>query len=280
MTAMLKINIEELVKIELPPLPGPAMHVATLINDINSSAYKIAQAIGNDPVLATKVLRIANSPIYGYGRPITSLPMAVTTLGDSAIYQLIISITASSIFTQKGVSNFVEKMLWKHSLIVGLLAREISIAFGMQGSEEAFLCGLIHDIGKLLLFRYDQESYARILNTSLEQEMLEQERNTYGYDHAQVGALVAHKWQLPSAICNAICFHHNPGQAEQAVLMTRIVDLADNVANRSGYSLRNKKPLEEQLPIESLMALDLKEDQLNVIWEKAHEQMDHIIHVL
>src|SRR5262245_10707891 len=90
MTTTAKINIDALVNTTLPPLPGSAMRVASLTQDMNSSAHEIAKAIGTDPVFSGLVMRAANSPLYNLGRSITSLPMAVITLGDRAIHQLAI----------------------------------------------------------------------------------------------------------------------------------------------------------------------------------------------
>src|SRR5882757_228708 len=119
------VDLESLVQSELPPLPDVAMRVATLTQDLNSSARAIADAIGCDPILGARVLRAANSPLYYLERNVTSLTMAVGALGNENIHQLVVASAAISAFQRKGRSSAVETTLWEHSIAVGIAAREI-----------------------------------------------------------------------------------------------------------------------------------------------------------
>lgn len=280
MLATAKINIETLVEVELPPLPGSALRVATLAQDINSSTHAIANAIGCDPILAARILRAANSPLYALERQVTTLPVAVNTMGNHAIHMFVMVYTAADAFTRKGASRSPhERALWEHSLAVGFAAREASLAFGMRSSEEAFLCGLLHDIGKLLLLRQDAELYAPLQLISNEQEMLEGEREVYGYTHAQVGALASRRWGLPQEISQAIFYHHHPSEADS--VMARIIDVADGLANAANYSMRpgSGKDLKSLEMMESVIALNLSPMQLATIWQKAEVALQNTFHL-
>ncbi len=259
-------DIHSLVTTEIPPLPNAAMQVATLAQDVNASARAIADAIGCDPALAARVLRVANSPLYATMRRITSLPMAVNALGNRAIYQLVIASITSETFRRKNRSP-LEKALWEHSVAVALMAREISVALGMRGSEEAFLCGLLHDIGKLLLIRYDELLYRQVMEEAATEQLLAREQEIYGYTHAQIGALVSRRWELPEEIAYTIYHHQNPGSVDQFIFMARVVNVADAMANIAGIGLR---PMSEReaFESESTRSLRLDEARLTALWEK------------
>lgn len=271
------IDIEAFINTDVPPLAGPALRVAALAQDTNASQRAVADAIGSDPILAARMLRAANSPLYAPERRITALQAAVGTLGNQVIYALVIVYAASDTFKQSNMRLPVERVLWEHSVAVALTSREISVALGMRGGEESFLCGLLHDIGKLFLLRHNPKLYAQVEIIDDEQEMLMREQEIYGYTHAQVGALVAKRWNLPEEVSHAIYYHHQPSAAEQAMLMARIVDVADALVNKAGIGLR--RTTESDLSeTESVIALRLSDEQLQEVWRKAeismHEMMD------
>jgi putative nucleotidyltransferase with HDIG domain len=263
------IELETLVKLELPPLPDVVMRVAALTQDPNTSTRAIAEAIGLDPALGARVLRAANSPLYYLERDVTSLTMAVNALGNDGINLLVVASAASDAFQKKGRRLPEETTLWGHSLAVGLAAREIMAALGLRALDQGFICGLLHDIGKLLLLRHDTDGYRELTSKVGDPDFLNTESEVFGYTHAQVGALVAKRWNLPEAICHAIYHHHQPSQAGQGILVARVVEVADALANKAGVGLRaaHEQPLADS---ESAIALRLSEDQLNTVWEKTN----------
>lgn len=261
-----KVDVDSIIGAELPPLPSAAMRVAALTQDLNSTSRQICDAIGTDPSLAARVLRAANSPLYAMERRVTALPSAVSLLGNNAIHLLVVISSAGAVFSKRGEAAKFERALWEHSVATALAARAISRTLGMRAVEEAFLCGLLHDIGKLLLARYDRESYAPVLECSGESEMIGEELKVFGYTHMQVGALVARRWGLPDEIAHAIHHHHQPGEAGMWVFMARIVDAADHIANAAGYGTR-QLGTEEPLTGESSAALRLSEEQMAEVCE-------------
>jgi putative nucleotidyltransferase with HDIG domain len=248
----------------------------TLTRDDSASARVIADAIGSDPILAARILRAANSPLYALGRPVTALPLAVNTLGNDAIYRLVVVFATSDSFRGKRGTSPHERRLWEHSVTVALAARELMLALGMRGVEEAFLCGLLHDIGKLLLLRYDQKLFAPTLEIEDEQQLLECERATYGYTHAQVGGLVARRWGLPEEVYYTILNHHQPGEAGQSMVMARVVDVADGMANGSGRGVRPAAARDLALT-ESAIALDLTEEKIQAVWAKTEAGLGEVL---
>jgi putative nucleotidyltransferase with HDIG domain len=272
MIASHPIDLEALVKVELPPLPDVAMRVAALTQNMDSSARAIAEAIGCDPVLGARVLRAANSPLYYLERDVTTLTMAVNAIGNDAVGLVVIASAASDAFRRKGKRSAMETVLWEHALAVGSAGREIMALLGLRGTDQAFISGLLHDIGKLLLLRHDADLYEQLVGRTDERHLLGTEIEVFGYTHAQVGALVAKQWCLPEIICQVIYHHHEPSQAGLATLMARVIEVADGLANRSGTGLW---PADDRVLIESdsVIALELSDAQLEGVWERAQSSL-------
>ncbi len=270
MLAGATIKIESLVESELPPLPGSALRVTNLAQDINASSRSLADAIGLDPALSARILRAANSPLYARERAATSLPSAVNTLGNHTIHMFVMVYVASDAFNRRnGKGTATERALWEHSIAVAMAARELCLALGLRGGEEMFLCGLLHDIGKLLLLRHNPELYASI---SADPNPLQGENKLYGYTHTQVGAFAVRRWGLPEEIGYAIHHHHEPSEAPEGVLMARIIDVADILANNANIGLRRDMPTNLTLS-ESVIALRLDPEQLESVWQKTEAKL-------
>jgi putative nucleotidyltransferase with HDIG domain len=276
MIASAPIDLEKLIDVELPPLPGVAVRVASLTQDIDASTRKIADAIGCDPVLATRILRAANSPLYCFQRNITALPMAVSALGNETIHSLVFMSAAAEAFTRGRQSSF-ETTLWEHSVAVALAAREIMLTLRLRGLEEGFLCGLLHDLGKLMFLR-QEPSYKDLLADSNEHDLLSGEMAMFGYSHAQVGALAAKRWNLPDEISHTIYYHHNPGEADHGAVLARVVDVADAIAYHIGFGV--ERAPRELMDTESVIALNLTEEQLEQIAAKTQSGSAEAISML
>jgi len=273
------VDLAALLKIKLPPLPNAALRIADLTRDSNASASTIADAIGYDPFLAARILRAANSSLYTRERHVTALTTAVNVLGARALYQLVISYAASSLFEKPSSRSHLERELWKHSVFVGLAARVISLEMSRHGSEEAFLCGLLHDIGKALMIRQNHELYAPLAEITEEKELLEKEQEVYGFTHPQVSALVVNQWGLAPEISDAILNHHEPDEAIHSILITRSLNIANKLANAAGYGLCQESS-ETLAADESVFLLGLTEERLREIRERAEEGMSEMMSIL
>lgn len=269
-----RVNMESLVRTELPPLPRAALRVAELTKDLTVSTRVIAETIGADPVLTANIIRAANSPLYARERPITTIPAAVTALGNHAIHMLVVVLIAFDFFHRKTTQTSLRRSLWEHAITTAFSAREICTALGLRLSEQAFLCGLLHDIGRLLLLCHDSERYAQLSQNACERTLLERERETYGYTHAEIGEHVAQHWKLPIEIGRVIQAHHQPEEASEYALITYVIDAADALSNASS---------DAQLPhdhddetrccglssVKLIVELGITDEQLQDIWTKA-----------
>lgn len=209
---------------DLPTLPYVVQKLASMIGQPNVSAEDIGSLIEKDQVLAAKILRLANSPFYGFPSRIASVPHAVVVLGLNVIKGLTLCATAYDIMKDAGMEP-----LWRHSLGVAITAQILGKQLDMKNPEEVFVAGLLHDIGKVLLYVKWPEVGNEIKAASRagDRPMIEIEQELYAASHADVGGWLADAWHLPTTLREPILFHHQPGAAQEAPLQTAVVHVAD-----------------------------------------------------
>ncbi len=271
-----KINIDLLVETNLPPSPGSIIRITKLLRDVNSSTRALTDAVSYEPMLVVRILRLVNSPIYGLERNVTSIQTALQAIGNNILNEIVMMELAATTFGKEIRNSIYARNIWVHSLAVAIVARELTKHLKMSGTEEAFTCGLLHDIGKFILLSNDFENFTLLLDDSGESEMLRCEQEQYGYNHAEIGSLVARRWGLQEDVCYSILHHHNPSQASQGMLMAHIIDIADMIANEKGYGLR-KEEREKMLNSESVIKLNLTEEDIENIWNKVEGNITEVI---
>lgn len=262
-----RIDIEELVATKLPMMPGSAGRITSLLNDVNASSRQLTDAITYDPILTARILRLANSPIYSLQKNVSTLRHAVEIVGMKAIYEILIIGMAADSFAKEIRQSEKGRKIWEHSLAVALLSRELGQVLRLRGTEEAFICGLLHDIGKILLLKNDFQTYSDILEENDEMQMLHSEMTNFGYNHTQIGSLVASRWGLPDGVCHTILNHHNPSQSEQFMVVAHLISSADSIANSKGFGVREVAE-EISVETESMIMLNLTQEQVEETWEK------------
>jgi putative nucleotidyltransferase with HDIG domain len=271
-----KVDIESLLITKLPPSPGTMMRITTLLRDFNASMREVTQAISYEPVLVVRILRLANSPVYALERNVTSIQSAIAAVGSKAVHDIVMIGLASTTFSKEIKNSPIAKKIWEHSLAVAMTARELSKLLGMRGTEEAFTCGLLHDIGKLILLSNDVEGYTTLLDNEGESAMLQGEIELYGYNHAEVGSLIAKRWNLPEEVYFSILHHHNPSQSEHGTLVAHLVDVADTMCNIKGFGLR-EEPESRLEASESVMKLGFSPSHLENAWKSAETNINEVI---
>lgn len=271
-----KLDIQSLVDTRLPPSPGGIMRLTTVLRDFNASTAKIAEAINYEPALVTRILRLANSPLYALERNVATIQQAIGAVGTVIIHDIVMMELTSATFAKSIYKSEQVRTIWKHSLAVALLSRELSRMMNNRGTEEAFVCGLLHDIGKIILLAHEPDAFAEITECSTEGEVLRSEVSRFGYSHAEVGALVARRWGLPDEVCYSILHHHDPSQAETQMLVTYIVDVADLTANFHGVGLRKED--ESRLTHSGSVAhLGLTAEQLEAAWNSVEQSLNEVV---
>ncbi|HLC27565.1 MAG TPA: GGDEF domain-containing protein [bacterium] len=219
----------------IPALPANVEKLITLALDEEASTAKIAELISRDPALSAKLLKTVNSPYYGFPQRIGTVIQAAVILGLFAVRNIALSISVLDRFqTRKKLKSYLPKFM-EHSMTCGVAARLLSQEMNYPFPEEAFMAGLLHDIGILALFECAPDHYPRVLHAVAEEQipLPEAELSLLGMHHARAGELLCRGWGLPNSLEVAIRNHHNPdlqwkqGDPESTFnALTRLADLA------------------------------------------------------
>jgi len=228
-TDLLRRRVEHLDG--LPTLPTVASRLISLTQSPQTSATQIGGLISQDQALTARVLRLVNSAYYGFPKQISTINHAVVILGFSRVKNVVL---AASVFGMKGQNSpgrFDAAGFWAHSLGAAVAARTIAREFGRGDPEEAFVCGLLHDVGKLVLGQVSPADYDTCLAAAEKSGDLVRlmEARTFGVDHAEAGSWLAEQWKLPPAVVAAVRRHHLPSATRKdrdSAAVTHLADIA------------------------------------------------------
>ena len=229
-------------KIVLPEIPSVVFELNEVIANPMSSADHIAQVVNQSPSLTALLLKIVNSSFYGFPSKIDKISHAVTLIGTREISGLALGISILSIFKDIPREMIDMHSFLKHSLACGILSRILAAQKNFGQTEQLFVSGLLHDLGRLILYLYFTDESCNILSRSRNNQTLlyAEETNYLGCDHAQVGKQLMEQWKLPLILENSVLYHHNPSEAQQPIPAT-IVHLADIIVNSLGIGSSGEK---------------------------------------
>ncbi len=273
---------QDLVKgsIKLVSLPEIFIKINEMVDDPSSSASDVGRVITQDPALTARLLKIANSPLYGFPSRIDTVSRAITIIGMRGIRDLVLATSTIGIFSRLS-SDFLDMdNFWRHSIYCGVLARLLAGQCNVLHVEPFFIGGLLHDIGQLIILNklpeMAREAHLRAKDSNL--PLTEMEREVIGFDHAEVGAELLRFWRLPVNILDAVAYHHRPAAAEDAPVNAALVHIANYFASLA-YPLATREDSHETERV-SEMRIDsqawaiagLDEDDLSVIMDEAAVQ--------
>ena len=229
-------------KILLPEIPAVVFELNEVIANPTSSANHIAQVVNKSPSLTALLLKIVNSSFYGFPSKIGKISHAVALIGTREISGLALGISILSIFKNIPKEMIDMYSFLKHSLACGILSRILAAQKNFSQTEQLFAAGLLHDLGRLILYLYFTKESRDILSCSRTSQKLlhEVEQNYLGCDHAQLGQHLMEQWKLPLILENSVLYHHNPSEAQQP-LPAAIVHLADIIVNSLGIGSSGEK---------------------------------------
>lgn len=213
---------------EVPTLPAIVMQALRVMQDARSDARAVERVIVRDPAISAKILRVANSAFFGFSRRVGTIADAVRVLGFTNVQGMLISVGAFDAFRTERL-NLIE--FWKHSIATATAARFLSVRVGCSG-DEAFMAGILHDIGKLIFAVQAETAYQRVLELRRGSAMssLDAERTLFEFTHPEVGEMVAERWDLPARYVAAIAHHHDPAAAGDERAFCALIGLADRAA--------------------------------------------------
>jgi putative nucleotidyltransferase with HDIG domain len=199
-------------------------------DNADTSVNDLTGLISADQSLVAMLLKLANSAYYGYARRIETLPEAIVLLGFSTIKSLAITATTMNLLFQSNDElSEIRHEIWSHSLGVGVAARALARKRGNIHPEKAFVAGLLHDLGMIILSVYRKDEFHEVLAYAHEHGVSyeDAELEVLGFTHADLGAEVAEAWSFPATHCEAIRCHHEPVRATLQPALTQVAHLAD-----------------------------------------------------
>lgn len=214
---------------QLPALPTIILEVLRVIDSGEAEMLALDRLISNDQGLASRILRIANSPFYGMSSHIDTIKDACVLLGVHTLRHLTLACGVISRFPPGKEGGFDRLQLWRHAVGVGIAARVLAERCHVD-ADQAFTAGLLHDIGKLALDTCFPAQYAQVLShrDSADCSLRAAELAVLGFDHSEVGVQLGKRWHLPDNICAAIGGHHNPDR-DAPMALVDLVHIADLV---------------------------------------------------
>ena len=198
---------------DIPSMPQFVIETLKKLDDPKSSATDVGEKLARDEGLVLRVLRLANSAYYGLSRRITGVSEAISYMGFKTVKSIVLAASVYKFMDSSFTGYALDRgELWKHSQAVAATSRYLSTKLKMGDPEEAYIGGLMHDIGKIVLNDYVRFGYSIILRLVEEDHLsfCEAERQVLGFDHAQVGGLVMEQWNLPDSYSYMTAYHHMP----------------------------------------------------------------------
>jgi len=251
---------------DLPPLPEIVQKILGVVNDEDAGAKDLARIINSEPSLTAKILKITNSSFYGLKQHVTTISHAVVILGFNEVKNLVLGYSIfSNLLGGKEEERKTGLGFWRHNITCGVASRMFGERLGYKNPEELFVVGLLHDIGKKIFWDYFTDRYREVVHEALKKRRThyEEERESLGLTHAEVGFWLAEQWNLPVIIRDGIRFHHTPSLAKRssnpyAPALVSIVCYADTLSKLLGIGDAGDPFVKDVQPPGRLEELDLK----------------------
>jgi putative nucleotidyltransferase with HDIG domain len=271
-------NVRDFIKGigDLPTLPTLYAQFRQKMSDPKASAADIAQIISMDQAVVSNILRVANSAFYGFTRRISSITHAIVIIGFNGIHHIVLNTTVLKLFKNNpAVYNFDMRRIWEHSLATAVIAKLIAGKVGYPSREEIFTAGLLHDIGKIVIYRYLPQEFVEIIKCTQEKNGLikDAESEVIGVDHIDIGECLLLEWSFPETLVATTAYLYNPVLAKDKMRATSIVHIANVLARTLGIGSGG----DNQIPPISKDAwedLRLENDQIEDVVKNVQKEME------
>jgi len=258
---------------DLKVLPFVARKALEILNDENCSIEDLSSVIEKDQTIAARILKIANSALYGLRMEVTSLQHSLMILGFKTLRSIVLTATTRSLYKKFGIT---EKIIWDHSVGAAIAAKLISRGHGSDVGDSAFVGGLMHDLGKVIMNNETPEIYSEVMMKMYNDgiDSITAEKEVYGYDHTEVGSGVTGKWKFSVQLVHILKEHHlNDCRLEDikdplAAKSLACVHLADHVCKLLGIGYREADETVLLHELKSAVYLGLNKEKLDKLVEE------------
>ena len=262
---------------EISSIKQTIMQILNIINDPNSGAKDLGSAIEVDPPLSAKILKLANSALYGFSRRISDIQESIVCIGFDAVRDLALSQKVCELFTKTDVIDGYSRIsLWKHSFASAICGKLIYKSVFVEGGEHIYAAGLLHDLGIIVIDQFMQFDFVNILRKikTDKNNLVNIEDAVLGYNHMDIGGAISENWNFPEELTAAIGNHHTPDRVEErfskiasTIFISEYVTQSKNIGyDESPY--KNKTLFQK-----CLRKLKLKEKILESIMEQVKEEI-------
>jgi putative nucleotidyltransferase with HDIG domain len=247
--------------------------IINVISDPQSTVKELKDIILLDPPLAMRVLKTANSAYYSrsFSRSFTDIEQAIIWMGSDIIKELALNQKVCEIFEKdEEFEEYSRKKLWRHSIAVAMTAKAIfRKEFGLRG-ENAYVAGLLHDIGVIAEDQFLQEDFKKVLHLtkSKNMDLPTAEEEIFSFNHAEVGAAICGSWGLPDQLVASTSCHHSPSRsALQFSKISATLFIADFICQENGYCYGIPSPVNKEILYECLKVTEIKSHALDIIFK-------------
>jgi HD-like signal output (HDOD) protein len=218
----------------LPSVPQIITEVSMMLDNDRTSAADLCKVISHDQGIVAKILAVANSPLYGLPRRVSTIEFAVIIIGFEHIKNILVALSLVEAFKTKNTPDWNQNSYWAHSLLTATAAKRIADDLHYPKSGEVFTAGLLHDLGLVVLQRFLNPEFKNILKLKeLDQtSYFNAEEATLGFTHQDIGEFLLERWNFPQYIGEAVLYHHKPSLAEKGRVLASLIHLADYMTQR------------------------------------------------
>ncbi|MCI0417738.1 MAG: HDOD domain-containing protein [Acidobacteria bacterium] len=242
------MKLEELINKagDMKVLPSVARKVMEMVEREDVSGSQLSDVIAKDQALSAHLLKAANSALFGLPREITTVLMAVNVLGFKNTRDMTIMAATRRVYKRFGIT---EKMLWTHSVSAAIGAKTIAGHYAPFVRDDAFICALLHDVGKVILNNECPELFSQVMMRTYNEgeSFVRAETELFGYTHTEVGSLITGKWNYPKVISSIILQHHRdeetrpPLEDANTLKVLACVDLSNTICKMLGAGYREPR---------------------------------------
>ncbi|MCP4430832.1 MAG: HDOD domain-containing protein [Gammaproteobacteria bacterium] len=263
---------------KLVSLPDIYYRLESALESPTSTISDFANLLSSDPDLCARLLRMANSAFYSFPSKIETIDRAISTIGMRQIRELVLVTSVIEMFEGVSIPLVNMRSFWEHSVAVGVFSRSIAQYSGLGQSERFYIPGLLHDIGRLVLFLKLPGFISELLQQSVIESkslfLLEQEQ--LGYNHGAIGGQLLEFWKVPRSIYEPVSYHHEPEASPEFSQLSCVIHISDAWINRQkiGSSGESNPPVIRQ---SALDMISIQEDELEEIWVSAKDQVFGVI---
>lgn len=258
----------------IPSLPSIFLKITEAIEDPRTNAAYLGRIVEKDQALTSRLLRLANSALYGFPNRIESVTRAIAMIGFNQLRDLVLALSVRETFGKFSIdSRLTMKSFWEHSIGCGIASRTLAILKGEKNTETYFVAGFLHDLGRLLLLEHYPGKYAEVCRLAEQENMMmyQMEKQKLDFTHADVGGALLKAWNLPNSLVEAVTYHHKPLASVQNRELAAIVHAADIIVHALEIGFSGER-LVPPLDSEAWLHIGLNETSLETAVERIFDQ--------